>query len=97
MMQVGVTLLNKAAFAGKGAASFQYPYTLSAVHMGINWAGSVLALKWMQQERKKIARVRCTATILFLSGLLFSPFLPRPVVAASVITVPCSCLVLFLA
>jgi len=44
---IGVTLLNKAAFA---TVEFHYPYLLSAVHMACNTAGSYLTFWQLRRE-----------------------------------------------
>uniref|UniRef100_A0A7S2SVZ2 Sugar phosphate transporter domain-containing protein n=1 Tax=Rhizochromulina marina TaxID=1034831 RepID=A0A7S2SVZ2_9STRA len=47
---IGVTLLNKAAFQ---FVKFPYPYTLSAVHMACNTIGTLVYFGVFSEERKK--------------------------------------------
>lgn len=46
---IGITLLNKAAFQ---SVSFGYPYFLSAVHMLCNWAGSEMVFYLSQDANE---------------------------------------------
>ena len=47
---IGVTLLNKAAFQ---SFDFKYPYFLSAVHMLCNWMGATLVFRHVSCDDDK--------------------------------------------